>query len=414
MARIRIRKNKEGKITSYQIRVYKGKDQNGKELKPYIKTVKPFPETWSDSKIEKELNKIAVLFEKECNEGNISNNRQNFASYADYVISLKSRSGVKRKTIELYKKLLERINPAIGHFKLTDIKPHHLNLLYEQLAQKGLNKRNGGYLSEKTIVEHHRLIHTILTQAEKELIIPYNAASKATPPKIKHKEANFLEVDTINLILKYLPFEPLKWQVIMSLLIFTGSRRGEILALTEDCIDIKNNQIIINKSLLYSKEIGIFEDSLKTESSKRVVAIPNEVILLIKQLIKENKKNKLKLGSYWNDNKYIFRQENGNPMHPDSITNYCNQFQKKYNKILEEEYLKNKKIKKQFIPHLNPHAFRHSQASILIEHGEDILTVSKRLGHSRVSTTSDIYSHLLDKADRHSADLLSDIFLNKS
>ena len=414
MARIRIRKNKEGKITSYQIRVYKGKDQNGKELKPYIKTVKPFPETWSDSKIEKELNKIAVLFEKECNEGNISNNRQNFASYADYVISLKSRSGVKRKTIELYKKLLERINPAIGHFKLTDIKPHHLNLLYEQLAQKGLNKRNGGYLSEKTIVEHHRLIHTILTQAEKELIIPYNAASKATPPKIKHKEANFLEVDTINLILKYLPFEPLKWQVIMSLLIFTGSRRGEILALTEDCIDIKNNQIIINKSLLYSKEIGIFEDSLKTESSKRVVAIPNEVILLIKQLIKENKKNKLKLGSYWNDNKYIFRQENGNPMHPDSITNYCNQFQKKYNKILEEEYLKNKKIKKQFIPHLTPHAFRHSQASILIEHGEDILTVSKRLGHSRVSTTSDIYSHLLDKADRHSADLLSDIFLNKS
>ena len=200
----------------------------------------------------------------------------------------------------------------------------------------------------------------------------------------------------------------------MSLLIFTGSRRGEILALTEDCIDIKNNQIIINKSLLYSKEIGIFEDSLKTESSKRVVAIPNEVILLIKQLIKENKKNKLKLGSYWNDNKYIFRQENGNPMHPDSITNYCNQFQKKYNKILEEEYLKNKKIKKQFIPHLTPHAFRHSQASILIEHGEDILTVSKRLGHSRVSTTSDIYSHLLDKADRHSADLLSDIFLNKS
>ena len=317
MARIRIRKNKEGKITSYQIRVYKGKDQNGKELKPYIKTVKPFPETWSDSKIEKELNKIAVLFEKECNEGNISNNRQNFASYADYVISLKSRSGVKRKTIELYKKLLERINPAIGHFKLTDIKPHHLNLLYEQLAQKGLNKRNGGYLSEKTIVEHHRLIHTILTQAEKELIIPYNAASKATPPKIKHKEANFLEVDTINLILKYLPFEPLKWQVIMSLLIFTGSRRGEILALTEDCIDIKNNQIIINKSLLYSKEIGIFEDSLKTESSKRVVAIPNEVILLIKQLIKENKKNKLKLGSYWNDNKYIFKQEKGKQMHTD-------------------------------------------------------------------------------------------------
>ena len=93
-------------------------------------------------------------------------------------------------------------------------------------------------------------------------------------------------------------------------------------------------------------------------------------------------------------------------MHPDSITDYCAKFRAKYNKIIEE---KNKELppKEQFklIPPMNPHAFRHSQASILIFHGADVVSVSQRLGHSSPVVTGNIYAHFLKKANKKMADI---------
>ena len=166
MANIQSRKNKEGKIISYSIRVHKGRDAFGKQLKPYVMTW-VVPEGWTKSRIEKEVQAQAVIFEQKCKEGIIADNKQTFERYADYVIKLKERTGVKHRTISLYKDLLKRINPAIGHIKLADLRPQHLNAFYEQLAGDKMNKKTGKKLSNKTIIEHHRLIRTILAEAEK-------------------------------------------------------------------------------------------------------------------------------------------------------------------------------------------------------------------------------------------------------
>lgn len=154
MANIQPRKNKEGKIISYSIRVHKGRDKDGKQLKPYTMTFK-VDESWSERKIQSELQKAATLFENECKNGIIADNKQSFEKYADYVINLKERIGLKHRTIVRYKELLQRINKAIGHIKLSELKPQHLNAFYEQLAQDGINKVTGGKLSNKTIIEHH-------------------------------------------------------------------------------------------------------------------------------------------------------------------------------------------------------------------------------------------------------------------
>ena len=111
MANIQPRKNKEGKIISYSIRVFKGRDINGKQLKPYTKTFF-FDEKWSEKKIQAELQKAATLFENECKNGIVADNKQSFERYANYVINLKERIGIKHRTIVRYKELLERINPA--------------------------------------------------------------------------------------------------------------------------------------------------------------------------------------------------------------------------------------------------------------------------------------------------------------
>lgn len=106
-----------------------------------------------------------------------------------------------------------------------------------------MNLRTGGYLSPKTILEYHRLIHTILEQADKEMLITYNAADKATPPTQNKKKVAFLDDEQVRYILEWVTHEPLKWQVVINLLAFTGGRRGEIAGLKIDKINFKENTI---------------------------------------------------------------------------------------------------------------------------------------------------------------------------
>lgn len=138
MASIQPRRNKEGKIISYSIRVYKGRDINGNQLKPYTMTFKVRP-NWSERKNLIELQKAANRFEDECKKGLIADNKQTFEKYANYVIDLKERNGIKHRTIDGYRKILPRICNEIGHIKIVDLRPQHLNKFYELLSKDGMN-----------------------------------------------------------------------------------------------------------------------------------------------------------------------------------------------------------------------------------------------------------------------------------
>ena len=395
MANISPRKNKYGEIVSYQIQVYRGRTADGKKLKPYSTTWTP-PQGWSNKKIEKELHKFATLFEEECRKGIVSIENPTFEEYAKYVIDLKERNGAKHKTIYGYKGLLERIIDVncngIGHLKLQDIRAEHLNRLYITLGNKGQNQVTGGGLSAKTIIEHHRFISAVLSQAVKEQLIPYNTAQRATPPKLPKHEAECFEVEDIQAIIKAVKTKPLKWQALTYLLIATGARRGEILGLQWKSVDFKSNQLYLCNNLLYTSEKGVYSTSLKTNEN-RYVSVPSDVMDVLKRLKREQEDLEYVLGDEWENSGYVFTQVNGKPMHPDSITSFFKKLEKKYN-----------------LPHINPHKFRHSQASILINQGVDIVTVSKRLGHAKTSTTSDIYAHILRKSDEKATDVIDDVF----
>lgn len=400
-----------GKIKSWTLRAYKCTQSDGKQ-KEYTKTFKA-DLSWSNSRIEKEIEKSKILFDEEIKKGFVLDNKQTFEQYASYVIELKERSGAKHSTIEFYKSLLVRINQGIGHLKLKDIKPQHLNQLYEQLQQKGLNKINDGYLSNKTIAEHHRLIHTILRQAEKELLVEYNMASKATPPKILNKEAKCLEVDDVNTILFYAKQEPLKYQVLLNLLVWSGCRRGEIVGLKWDKVDFKNNRIKIENNLLYTKARGVYNETPKTETSKRMIDLPVEVMSLLREYKTECSRKRLNYGTKWVNSNYVLIDEFGSNMHPDTPTNYLVKFTNRCNKKIEQENKENHTNYK-LLPRLNPHLFRHSNGSILLKMGVDIATISKHLGHAKITTTLDIYSHQLEKDKPVVSDTLSKVLLKQA
>ena len=106
---------------------------------------------------------------------------------------------------------------------------------------------------------------------------------------------------------------------------------------------------------------------------------------------------RLKNGDRWHDTDFLFVKDNGEPMIPDSITAWLRKFSMRHD-----------------LPHINPHAFRHTMASMLYFNGVDSVSISKRLGHAQVSTTANIYAHVVEEADRKNAEVLSDIFLKKA
>lgn len=464
MANLQERRDKSGKLISYSVRVHRGRDADGRQLKPWTATFDVSP-TWSEKSARKKAEAFAATFEKECREGVTSDTRRTFQSYCDYVLDLKESRGVKHSTLVRYRELTRRIYPAIGHIKLKDLRADHLNSLYTALGKEGAGtgaeratakvelahilkeeghtraslaaaahlpiknaydavkgqpvsvevakaictalgrslektfsvEKDNRTLSPKTIVEHHRLISTVLDQAEKEGLVPLNVARKATLPKVPKKEVNYFQPEEIAAIRDALEGEPIKWRTITHLFLITGARRGEILGLKWDKVDWAGNRVHICNNILYTADRGIYEDTPKTATSDRFITIPVETMQLLRQYRAWQSSERLRLGEYYQDQGFVFSQDTGGPMHPDSVNDWLGKFSRRHN-----------------LPHINPHAFRHSMASMLYFNRVDSVSISKRLGHAQVSTTANIYAHVMEEADQRNADILADVFLKKA
>lgn len=252
-------------------------------------------------------------------------------------------------------------------------------------------------LSAKTVLEHHRLISTVLEQAEKEGLVPFNVARKATRPRDQQKEVNCFQPEQIATVCDALETEPIKWRALVHMLLITGARREEILGLKWDKVYFEENKIQICNNVLYRADRGVYEDTPETSTSRRFIALPAETMHLWRQYKAWQNEERLRLGEYYGYQGFTFSQDNGSPMHPNSVISWLIKFSKRHG-----------------LPYVNPHAFPHTMASLLYFNGMDSVSISKRLGHSKVSTTTDIYAHVIAAADRQNADILADIFLKKA
>lgn len=435
-------RNSRGQITKYRISVSDGSNYQGKRIRH--RTIwKPPRKGMTEHQMEREATAAAYKFEDDIKKGYSIGTNQTFFEYATYCLDLKKIAGVKTSTLERYESMLPRIYEAIGHLKLTDIRPHHLNDFYKKLGESGMradskratpkrifNKRFAalhtskaafardakvaaetvatclkgntikvekataiaeamGYslgdlfdikenlkpLSSKTIREHHLLISSILSNAEKEMIVPYNAAAKASPPRVQKHNPAYYSPAEMDEILEALEDAPIRWKALTYLLIDTGCRRGEIAGLRWDHVDLRTNLIVIDTGLLYSPKVGIYETATKTNDSRAMILAPQTVAVL-KLWKEEYDRWKAANGSRWENSPYVFVNEKGGPLHPDSITDWLNRF--------SEEKV---------IPHLHPHAFRHTAASTMIMNGIDVVSAAAELGHKSPSTTANIYAH---------------------
>ena len=307
---------------------------------------------------------------------------------------------VKPSTLCGYKNCLNaHILPRFKDYKLCQITVYELEKFYNDLRKtKSKNPDSDGnykLLSESVVRHQHSLLCVMLNTAVKWDFIDFNPCLKLTkPPTVTRTEMQFYDEDEIAELFKHLEYEDLTFKTAIYLLVLGGLRRGECLGLFWENVDFENNTLSIKNNLLNVRSKGVYLDSPKTKKSKRTITLPSVCFQLLLELKEKQEILKEMYMGSWIDTEYVFKDEVGNYFNPSRLSRQWKAFTKRH------------KLK-----HIRLHDLRHTCATYLLSHNTPIATVSKKLGHSNIYTTLDVYTHPVDNDDLEASKLLNDMVL---
>ncbi len=368
----KIEKRGDGK---YRLTAYLGYDSKGKQA---IRTKTVTAKNITDAKSK------YLLFVQECQQIN-PENPANFTINDLYAFWQENYSKPNHElTTQLhYQNLYQRVKTMLGSKVVSSIKPVHILNFHKELTQAGL--------APNSIQKYHKFLSFLFSKAVQWEFIATNPCKKVDTPKKQTKPMIIYEEDTLQNFLSIVEKEPLKYQLMTYLGLVGGLRREEIFGLEWDRVDWGNQTIRIDQAAPYLPKNTNYLKKPKTESSIRTVSLPDHLMeMLKKQKAVQNLEAKT-LENKWIHSNRVFTQWNGSPGHPCSFSTWMKRL-----------------VKKHQLPPISPHKLRHFSATYLINLGVDVKTVSGRLGHSRTSTTTDIYSHLLKKSETESAKRIGD------
>ena len=387
---------KRGK-NSYRLIVCHGFNLDGKPIR-HTKTVHG---TKAQAKVE------LAKFVTEVEQGTVIEGKSiTFREFTDFWKRDYGSKELAPSTYRRYLGMLEsRILPYLGHFKLDKIKPTDIMKFYDMLdkdTQIRRIKSNNGYrtlkpLSQKTILEHHRLIRAMLHKAVYWQLLFNNPCERVQPPKSKKPKRRYYDDEQCKILianLNELSTEDIKYKVAITLTIFTGVRLGELMGLEWSDIDFTNGIVSINKSSQYLSDKGVFTKTPKTESSIRDVAIPDFVVSLLKEYRIWYEQQKSIYGELWINSNRLFVQSDGKPMHPSTISKWFVKF-----------------VKEIGLPVINFHGLRHTNATLLISQNIDVAVVAARLGHAQITTTFNFYVHPIISHNKSAGNVLQNLLI---
>ncbi len=412
---------KRGK--NYRIVVSNGRDIHDKQI---IETTTwaPDPEK-TDKQNEKDLQRFAMDFEERVKSGRcLKGRKMTYLEYSKLWMDQYSSSQMEDTSYETTESYLRlHILPAIGHIRLSELQPLHITKLYNKMAETGY-MRNGKHMeySPSTIKRVHQIINSSLNTAVQWQLLESNPCERTRPPKsAKVKKDNYFTLEQTKAFFAQLD-EPycvphggrlpkdgarhydtkkieLKYKVLLYVAVFGGFRRGELVSLTWDDVDMDENTISITKSTARTKRHGNITKAPKNSHSVRKVVLPDFVIAMLREYKNQQDLYKNSLGDYWEGDNYIFIQSNGRRIDLSTPNKIVKKVIHIYNAEHEDK-----------LPDITLHGLRHTSATLLIAQNVDVKTVSRRLGHAETSTTMNIYAHALEKRDTVASDSLGALF----
>lgn len=396
---------------SYKIVVTTGRDINGKQIR-HITTFTPSKKL-TPKQEQRELERFVFEYEESIRGGRVyDGSKLTLSQFAQKWLREYAKQNLRQRTYESYEKMLSnRILPLMGHLKLAQITPLHVEEFKNRLLSDGIRTdgKPGGY-SPSGAKKYFAILSSILSTAVKWNLIDSNPCVKAGAPKqdrsmgdIKH-----FTLEQANIFLQSIENEGIQHKTIAYLALFSGVRVGELSALTWHDVDFLNNTINIDKSTAKLNRGQIITPP-KNNGSVRNISISEEVVDLLKQLRKYQKVEKIRLGSKWVETNFVFKQWNGTQINYDTPSHWFKKHLKRYNEGIMNSDLSDEEKEKLLLPKITFHGLRHTSATLLIAESVDVRTVSARLGHAQTSTTMNIYAHSLRKSDQKASELLGNI-----
>ncbi len=302
--------------------------------------------------------------------------RLRVGEYLDKWLRDYAATNVSGKTYERYEDIVRNhLKPALGHHLLTKLQPLHVQAHYSESLKSGRKDGREGGLSAQTIVHHHGVLREALNRAVKWGLVARNVADAVEPPRPEKQE--MVAIDEAQTVWLIEASQTTRLYIPILLAVTTGMRRGEILALRWQDVELQHGFLTVRRSLQQTRAGGLKFKQTKGKRP-RPISIPQLLTDALAEHQAKQNARKAALDSGYQDQDLVCCSPAGAIWKPSAFTSA-------YRDLLRRRKIRNIRF----------HDLRHSHASQLLRAGINPKVISERLGHSKVAFTLDVYSHLL-------------------
>lgn len=297
---------------------------------------------------------------------------------------LTGKHALKPKTVALYEDMSRNyLTPHLGEVRLLELRAHHLDRMYAAITMG----RRGRPLSPSTIRRVHAVLRSALNTAVKRRLIPYSPAEHIELAAENPKRPKPWTPEQCHVFLGHAAGDRLA--NLYQLMLVTGMRRGEAIGMRWEDVDLHGQCLFIVQQITEVRGKSVV-GTPKTKRGTRLVPIDAETAAMLRRHREGQAVERLAWGPAWNDAGLVFTRENGMPLRPEYATRH-------FQALVQEAGL----------PAIRLHDLRHTNASLALLAGVEMKVVSERLGHSQMSVTADLYTHVNRGLGRDAAERIA-------
>jgi integrase len=299
---------------------------------------------------------------------------------------------VSPKTLQAHTSWVRsQIKPRLGSVRLDQLTSAAIQQFYVQLLGSGHRSKQGG-LSASSIKTMHHILRCALETAVKQGRLSKNPCAAVETPRMERREMSILSAADLIALIDAARGTRLHAPILIA--VCTGMRRGEVLALRWQDVDLDRGILRVSRSL--EQTTGRLRWKEPKTGRARAITIPQLLVDELRRHRGRQAEHRLQIGPAWENNDLVIAQDDGTPMSPNALTNAFVRL-----------------VATAGVPRIRLHDLRHSAATLLLSRGVNVKVIAEMLGHSTPTLTLSTYAHCVETMQQTAADQLQAVFASE-